>query len=72
MHVISFNTSRHGIPFLTVVLKKIFSLSSTRLVSFSYHVHNPFIFSLRLVGIRKCIQGLYHQYKSKRITNLKF
>lgn len=72
MHVISFNTSRHGIPFLTVVLQKIFSLSSTRLVSFSYNVHNPFIFSLRLVGIRKCIQGLYHQYKSKRITNLKF
>ena len=72
MHVISFNTSRHGIPFLTVVLQKIFSLSSTRLVSFSYHVHNPFMFSLRLVGIRKCILGLYHQYKSKRITNLKF
>lgn len=34
--------------------------------------NNPFIFSIRLVGIRKCILGLYHQYNSKRITNLKF
>lgn len=59
---IKFSTSHHGIPFLKVALNKVLNLESDVLIKLSgNHNHNPILFTIKMVGIKKTIKGLYKQ-----------
>lgn len=58
INTISFITSNHGIPFLKTNLPKLLNMPVQNLNSFIGKTVHPVIFSLKLVGIRKTLQGL--------------
>lgn len=66
IHKIRFRTHHHGVPFLKVAITKVFEMSKDQLNKFEKKVNNPFIFSIRSVGLYNALVGLYKQYKTSR------
>lgn len=62
---IFFSTSHHGIPFLKVALPTVLNMSKEQLGNFSGRHFNPLVFTIRCVGLRKTLVGLYIQIKKK-------
>lgn len=56
---IGFYTSNHGIPFLKSNLRFVLNMPSEKLNKLSGSSFHPFIFSLKISGFRKTIEGLY-------------
>jgi hypothetical protein len=65
IHKISFSTTHHGIPFLKVNLPIILNLDKTKLTHLAKTSHNTWLFSFRIVGIRKTLFGLISQIYKK-------
>lgn len=55
--------SSYGIPFSKANLSAVLSLSPERLWDITKQVHNPLIFSLRLVGVKATLKSAYLQAK---------
>lgn len=70
LYKISFKTSHHGIPFLKVALPKVINLGINDLVYFSKKEYNPFVFTIKMVGIIKAFNGfvtqIYNAYKKRK------
>lgn len=70
IHVISFSTAHHGIPFLKVCLSKVLNSDKDSLSRLSDKIHNPWFFSINMVGFRRVLIGtikqLYKAYKKRR------
>lgn len=70
LYKIYFNTSHHGIPFLKVALPRVINLDESKLIHFSRKIHNPFIFTIKMVGFIKTLNGfinqIYHAYKKRK------
>jgi len=66
VHTIGFNNPLHGVPFLKAALPVFFSLSDDQLSVFEDHDYNPFFFSVKLIGVRRALVGLYKQYKASK------
>lgn len=70
LYKISFSTSHHGIPFLKVALSKVINLNKKELISFSKINHNPFVFTIKMVGLIKTLNGfisqVYKAYKKRK------
>lgn len=62
---IFFSTSHHGIPFLKVALPYVLNMDKKHLSDFSDRHFNPFIFTVKCVGLHKALNGLYKQFKEK-------
>ncbi len=71
IYKIGFNTSHHGIPFLKIALPRVINLSKDKLIGFSKKNHNPFVFTIRMVGLIKTLNGfirqIYLAYKKRKI-----
>lgn len=67
---IAFDSAHHGIPFLKVALPVVINASDNALRNYSQKVHNPVLFTLGRVGIRKTVKGfisqVYQAYKKRR------
>lgn len=63
IHTIGFNNPLHGVPFLKAALPAFFSLSDDQLRIFENRNFNPFFFSVKLIGLRRALIGLYKQYR---------
>ncbi|WP_304323147.1 hypothetical protein [Phocaeicola plebeius] len=67
---IIFNSNHHGIPFLKIAIPTVINLNITQLEKISSKKQNPILFTIRMVGIRKTILGLYKQiiaaYKKRK------
>lgn len=63
IYTITFNTKHHGIPFLKVALPKVINLNPFQLEKFSHSIHSPIIFTIKMVGIKATLIGLYKQIK---------
>ncbi len=61
IHRIGFNTSHHGIPFLKVALPSVLNMESRDLIQYENKQNNPLFFTIKMVGIKKSILGLYQQ-----------
>ena len=62
---IEFNSSKHGIPFLKVVLSKFINLEVEQLNELTRKVQYPLLFTIKFVGIYKTISGFVSQaYKA--------
>lgn len=70
LHQICFNSAHHGIPFIKNALHVILNANNEFLKSLEKQIHNPIIFSIRMVGLRCTIIGaitqLYQVYKKRR------
>lgn len=61
LYCLKFYTSHHGIPFLKVALPRVLNLEDNELKMFVAKINNPFLFSIRMVGIFRTICGLVKQ-----------
>ena len=61
LNVIGFRTKHHGVPFLKCNLPVVLEKSPKELKSLSDRKHNPLWFSIRLVGFKATITGLFTQ-----------
>jgi hypothetical protein len=59
--IISFNSSVHGIPFLKCCLPVVLNLSTRDLQSLSAGCYDPWIFSLKMVGIWGTLLGSFKE-----------
>lgn len=70
LHPISFWTKHHGIPFLKVALSAVVNSEAAILSELEKKRHNPILFTMKLVGLRKTIKGIisqvYLKYKKRR------
>lgn len=70
MHHIPFYTSHHGIPFLKIALEKTINMENKSLIQFEKKLNNPYLFTMRMVGLYKTFIGIYMQllshYKRKK------
>lgn len=64
---IKFSTSCHGIPIVKDALRKVINMNDKQLSSFAVRNNCPFIFSLRVLGVKKIIANLVSKLKM-RIT----
>ena len=65
---ITFKTSKHGVPFLKSNLPTVLNMPVGDLNQFKGKVFNPIIFSIKVVGILKTLEGLksiYDYYMNK-------
>ena len=58
VHILSFHTSNHGVPFLKSNLPAVINLPETELRKLSGKKMHPLFFSLKMVGLLKTIEGL--------------
>jgi esterase/lipase superfamily enzyme len=58
---IAFKTGHHGIPFLKVALETVINLEDSHLNKLAESKHFPVFFSIRMVGLLKTLNGLFHQ-----------
>jgi hypothetical protein len=65
IHLISFITNHHGIPFLKCNIPPIFSLDSEKLLKLKNKKHHPLFFSIQQVGLIETVRGLYLQISNK-------
>ena len=65
LYKIAFHTKHHGIPFLKVALQKVINLQPTDLERLAKTNHFPILFTIRMVGILKTINGIYIQLKKR-------
>ncbi len=63
LHLIIFNTSKHGVCFPKVALDGFIKTLNFNKEKYEYKQNNPIIFSIRQVGIFKTICGIYKQLK---------
>lgn len=67
---ITFKSNHHGIPFLKIAIPTVINLNTTQLEKISNKKQNPILFTIRMVGIRKTVMGLYKQiiavYKKRK------
>ena len=59
VHLILFNTSKHGVPFPKIVLTNLFALSNDRfkdLFNRQSHIYNSISFSIKMVGFIKTLK----------------
>lgn len=63
IYTITFNTKHHGIPFLKVALPKVINSNISQLEKYSHSIHSPVIFTIKMVGIKATLIGLYKQIK---------
>ena len=64
IHKIRFRTSIHGVPFLKVAIPAIYDMDSSKLIKYEKQINNPFLFTIKMVGIIKTITGFIQQYKA--------
>lgn len=67
---IRFDTSCHGIPVVKDALRKVLGMNDEQLSSFAVRNNHPFIFSLRVLGVRKMVACLIGKFV-KRIKRMK-
>lgn len=60
-----FKTLHHGVPFLKVAIPVVLNMSRNELSSLSSRHYNPFFFTLKCVGLKQTIRGLYNQIIKK-------
>lgn len=63
IHKIRFRSSIHGVPFLKVAIPVIYDMDSSELIKYEKQINNPFLFTIKMVGIIKTITGFIQQYK---------
>ena len=70
IHVIPFSTNHHGIPFLKSALNVVINLEGYKLTKFIKSKNNPIVFTIRMIGLVKTLQGakkqLLHKYKKRK------
>ncbi len=70
IHIIRFKTSHHGIPFLKNALPFVINMSEKELMRLEKRSHHPIAFTLKCVGVKATMQGIFHQlldrYKRRR------
>ena len=70
IHRISFNTFHHGIPFQKAALIHVLNYSREELIKLEGKNHHPILFTIKIVGLFKTLQGiliqLYHYYQKRR------
>lgn len=70
IHILSFKTKHHGIPFLKVALKKVLNLENDELDRYTERLYHPVWFTIRMVGMMKAITGFLNQaykvYKKRK------
>lgn len=62
IHIIRFVTSKHGVPFPKVAIKKIFAKTDRELIHYARKSHSPYWFTINLVGLLKGNIGICKQY----------
>jgi len=65
IHHLSFTTSHHGIPFLKVALPKVINMENEELIKFCGKSNNPYIYTIKMVGVRTTIRGVYNQFRER-------
>jgi hypothetical protein len=65
INILSFNTNIHGMPFLKCNTPPLLAMEENVLRKYVGRRNNPIIFSFRIVGFYKTIEGLYNQVKGK-------
>lgn len=63
LYTIAFQTKHHGIPFLKVAIYKVINLNVEQLIALSKKNQNPIWFTIKMVGIKTTLIGLYKQIK---------
>jgi hypothetical protein len=63
--IIRFLTSNHGFPFLRINLPNILLLKDNELINISKSRQNIFIFSIKLIGIKKTLYFLLEAVLSR-------
>lgn len=63
LYTIAFRTKHHGIPFLKVAIYKVINLNAEQLIALSKKNQNPIWFTIKMVGIKATLIGLYKQIK---------
>lgn len=58
IHRISFNTSNHGVPFLSANLPYVINYSTSTLIQMTKKINSPLIFSVRTIGVTRTILAL--------------
>lgn len=64
VEIIRFSSSHHGMPFPRVALPCVLGMSINELKRLARQTHHPLFFSIKLVGLRKTLLGVYRQLKS--------
>jgi hypothetical protein len=71
VHVISFNTSHHGIPFLKTALSVVVNLDGNKLKKLAQKKQHPIYFTIRMIGVTKTFLGakkqLIDKYRKKKL-----
>jgi hypothetical protein len=65
INILSFNTHVHGMPFLKCNIPVLLSMEEAALKKYAGKKNNPILFSFKMVGFYKTIQGLYKQLQGK-------
>lgn len=60
---ISFQTKHHGIPFIKAALPKVINLDLEVLKKLALRKHSPIIFTIKMIGIKETLLGIYKQMK---------
>lgn len=63
LYTIAFRTKHHGIPFLKVAINKVINLNVEQIIALSKKNQNPIWFTIKMVGIKATLIGLYKQIK---------
>lgn len=63
LYTIAFRTKHHGIPFLKVAIYKVINLNVEQLIALSKKNQNPIWFTIKMVGLKATLIGLYKQIK---------
>lgn len=61
VNIVPFKSKHHGIPFLKIALPSVLNLNECDLNSFVNVPQNPFVFSVKIVGLLKTISGCLSQ-----------
>ena len=63
IHLIKFSTKKHGVPFPKEALADIISSSDLNLERFEKKDNNPIVFSMKIIGTKRTLTGIYKQLK---------
>lgn len=63
LYTIAFRTKHHGIPFLKVAINKVINLNVEQIIALSKKNQNPIWFTIKMVGLKATLIGLYKQIK---------
>lgn len=70
IHILSFKTKHHGVPFFKVALTKVLNLENVHLNKYANGINHPVYFTVRMVGVIKAIKGIivqvYRAYKKRK------